>query len=178
MKKMITTILIVLAGIIAFVLIAALFVKKTYIAQGEIIINKPKQEVFDYIKLTKNQDYYSKWVMTDPNMKKTFTGTDGTVGFIYAWDGNKKAGAGEQEIIGIKEGEREDIEVRFKRPFEGVAKMFLSTDSIAPDQTKVIWSSTGGNPYPLNLMHLFIEGMLSKDIETSLVTLKGILEKK
>lgn len=40
--------------------------------------------------------------MTDPNMRKNFKGTDGTVGFCYAWDGNKKAGKGEQEIIALK----------------------------------------------------------------------------
>ena len=35
--------------------------------------------------------------MADPNMKKSYSDIDGTVGFIYAWDGNKEAGKGEQE---------------------------------------------------------------------------------
>lgn len=54
----------------------------------------------------------------DPNMKKDFRGTDGTVGFVYAWDGNKKAGKGEQEIKKITEGERVDVEVRFEKPLK------------------------------------------------------------
>lgn len=36
--------------------------------------------------------------MLDPNMEKEFKGTDGTVGFIYGWNGNKEGGEGEQEI--------------------------------------------------------------------------------
>ena len=41
-------------------------------------------------------DYYSKWVMTDPNKRMTYTGTDGTEGFAAAWDSNiKQAGKGD-----------------------------------------------------------------------------------
>jgi len=82
--------------------VGALFMKKDSLIQCSIIINKPKQEVFNYVKSLMNQEKFSKWVMTDPNMRKNFKGTDGTVGFCYAWDGNKKAGKGEQEIIALK----------------------------------------------------------------------------
>jgi hypothetical protein len=50
-------------------------------------------------------------------MKKEFRGTDGTDGFVYAWDGNKNAGSGEQEIKRITDGDRIDLEIRFARPF-------------------------------------------------------------
>jgi hypothetical protein len=40
--------------------------------------------------------------MMDPDMKKTYRGTDGTVGFVSEWESNKKdVGTGEQEI-GLK----------------------------------------------------------------------------
>ena len=64
--------------------------------------------------------------MLDPQAKKTFTGIDGTVGFIMAWDSkNKEAGKGEQEIKKIAEGQRVDFEIRFEKPFEGVASILL-----------------------------------------------------
>ncbi len=113
----------------------------------------------------------------DPNMKKDFRGTDGTVGFIYAWDGNKKAGKGEQEIKKIAEGERVDIEVRFEKPFEGIATAPIINRSSLSKQTKVKWQMNGKNNYPLNFMNLFMNNMLGKDLETSLTTLKSILEK-
>jgi len=170
-------ILIVIGALVALLLIAALFIKKEYNIVREITINKPKTEVFSYIKHLKNQDNYSKWVRMDPNMKKDFRGTDGTVGFIYAWDGNKKAGKGEQEIKKIAEGERVDIEVRFEKPFEGIATAPIITEAISANETKVKWAMNGKSKYPLNFMNLFMDNMLGKDLETSLTTLKSILEK-
>jgi hypothetical protein len=175
--KILKKVLLVIAIIIAIPLIIALFVKKEYSIVREVTINKPKQEVFNYVKYLKNQDNYSKWVQTDPNMKKDFRGNDGTVGFIYAWNGNSEAGEGEQEIQSITEGERVDVEVRMKRPMEAVNYAPITTEAISDNQTKVKWEFKGKSPYPLNFMNLFVDGLLGKDLEKSLVTLKGILEK-
>lgn len=171
------TILVTIAALIVVLLAMALFVKKEYMIEREIIINKPVREVFDYVKFLRNQDHYSKWVRTDPNMKKDFRGTDGTEGFVYAWDStDKNAGKGEQEIKKITEGEVVDVEVRFERPFEGVAKAPIKTESVSADQTKVRWGMEGKSKYPMNLMNLFMLNMLGKDLETSLSDLKRILE--
>lgn len=175
---MIVKILIGIAVLIAIPLIIALFVKKEYGVDRELVINKPNQQVFDYVKHIKNQDYFSKWVMQDPTMKKDFTGTDGTVGFIYAWDSkDKNAGKGAQEITKISEGKEINMEVRFEKPFAGVAHTYMITDSISPTQTKVKWGMTGKSNWPMNFMNLFIPGMLGKDLDTSLNNLKVILEK-
>ncbi|MGZ8558566.1 MAG: SRPBCC family protein [Chitinophagaceae bacterium] len=177
--RIVKKILILAAFIIAIPLIIALFVKKEYSIQREITINKPQQEVFDYVKYLKNQDNYSKWVMTDPAMKKDFRGTDGTEGFVYAWDSkNKNAGKGEQEITKITEGKRLDIEVRFEKPMEGIAATPIETEAVSENETKVKWGMNGKNKYPMNLMNLFMDNMLGSDLETSLTNLKGILEKK
>src|SRR4051812_17891546 len=113
------TILIIVLLIIAIPLIMAATLSKVYAIEREVTIDKPCKEVFDYIKLIRNSENWSKWVMADPNSKKTSKGTDGTVGFIYGWDSeNKNVGQGEQEIIAIKEGERVDYELRFIKPFE------------------------------------------------------------
>jgi uncharacterized protein YndB with AHSA1/START domain len=175
--KILKKVLLLVIAVIAIVLMAALFVKKEYTVEREITINKPKEHVFHYVRHLKNQDNYSKWVMADPNMKKEFKGTDGTVGFIYAWNGNEDVGEGEEEIKNINEGERVDVEVRFKRPMESVASAPIITESISANQTKVKWAMQGRSSYPFNFMNLFLDGMLGKDMETSLNTLKGILEK-
>src|SRR4051794_15515195 len=89
--------------LIALPFIVGLFSKKEYSVEREIIINKNKQDVFDYILMLKHQNEFSTWAMMDPNMKKEYKGTDGTVGFVSAWDSQvKDVGKGEQEIIGIK----------------------------------------------------------------------------
>lgn len=173
-------IIIVLVSIIVILLIIALFTKKGYNIQRDIIVNKPRSIVFNYIKHIKNQDYYSKWVMTDPDMEKTYKGTDGTVGFIYGWNGNKQAGEGEQEIMNIIEGEKVDLEVRFVRPFEAVAYTPFYTVSISENQTKVSWGMTSSMKYPMNIMLWFLDfdKLLGKDLEISLDNLKSILEQE
>lgn len=173
------SILAIIAILVVLILLVALFVKKEYAIEREITINRPKQEVFNYVRYLKNQDNYSKWVMMDPTMNKNFKGTDGTVGFVYAWDSkNKNAGKGEQEIKNIIEGERVNIEVRFEKPFAGVAQTPIVTQSTGTNQTIVRWGMIGKSKYPMNLMNLFILKLLGKDLELSLTTLKGILENK
>ncbi len=47
-------------------------------------------------------------------MKTEYRGTDGTVGFVSAWDSPvRDAGKGEQEITKIDDGKRIDYELRF-----------------------------------------------------------------
>jgi hypothetical protein len=175
--KILITILLVFLGIIALLLIIALFTRKEYNINREIIINAPQQKVFDYLKQLKNQDNFNKWVMADPSMKREFKGTDGTVGFIYGWNGNKNAGEGEQEIKAITEGKNIETEIRFVRPFAGIAYANMVIESVSDNQTKVTWSNSSEMKYPMNIMVSMIENMLAKDMDTSLTTLKNILEK-
>jgi len=173
-------IVIVLAILFAIPLVVALFVKKDYGVEKEIIIDKPKQEVFDYIRFLKNQDNFSKWATMDPNMKKTYRGTDGTVGFVSAWESdNHDVGAGEQEIIKITEVERIDFELRFMKPFESTESAYMTTESVSENQTKVKWGFSGHMKYPMNLMMLFMnfEKMIGDDLQTGLNKLKTELEK-
>lgn len=175
--KILKKILIVIVIIIAIPLIIALFVPKEYSVERDIVINKPKQEVFNYVKHLKNQDEYSVWVRKDPNMKKSFKGEDGTVGFVYGWDGNNDVGQGEQEIKNITEGEKIDLQLRFKKPMEGQAEAPITTERISDNETKVKWGFNGKSNYPFNFMNLFMDGMLGKDIQESLGNLKRTLEK-
>lgn len=171
---------IVVGIFIAIPLIVALFVKKDYKVEKEIVINKPKTEVFDYIKFLKNQDNYSKWNTIDPNMKKTYRGTDGTVGFIAHWESdNEEVGWGEQEIKNITEGERIDFELRFIKPFEATEPVFMTTQTVGHNQTKVTWGFSGHMDYPFNIWMLFIDlkKMIGDDLQTGLEKLKTQLEK-
>lgn len=179
--KAIKIILLIVVIAIALVLIIAVFVKKEYSVEREITINKPKQEIFDYIKFIKNQNNYSVWVMMDPNMKREFTGTDGTVGFISAWESkNKNVGKGEQTIKKIVEGERIESDLHFIEPFEGMANAYISTDSLrGGNQTSVRWGFHSKMKYPLNIMLLFmdVDKMIGNDLATGLLNLKTLLEK-
>lgn len=107
-----------LVGMIVLALITGLFVDGNYAVEREVTINKPKQQVFDYVKYLKNQNEYSVWAKKDPDMKKEFIGQDGTVGCIQSWTSKvKDVGNGEQKIIKITDGQRIDYELHFIKPF-------------------------------------------------------------
>ena len=178
--NIILTILLVIIGFVALLLIIALFTKKDYLIEREVTVNKPKNDVFRYVRFIKNQDFYSKWVMSDPNMRKNYSGTDGTPGFIYAWDSDQKeTGKGEQEIKRIIDNELIATEIRFEKPFKNISQALMGVNEMGGNQTSVKWSFASSMKYPMNLMLLFIdfEKLLGKDMEASLVRLKGILEK-
>ena len=177
MKKALKIIGIIILVLVGVPLIVALFVKKDLAVEREITINKPKQEVFDYIVLLKNQDNFSYWAKQDPAMKKEFRGTDGTVGFVSAWE-SKKVGVGEQEIKAIVPGERVDYELRFKEPYEATDFAFLTTEAVSETQTKVKWGFSGKMKYPMNLMFLAgMENTLGDQLQGGLNDLKKELEK-
>jgi uncharacterized protein YndB with AHSA1/START domain len=178
--KILKRILFILAGLVALFLIVALFVKKEYAVEREITIDQPRQVVFDYVKFLKNQDHYSKWATMDPDMIKEYRGTDGTVGFVSAWDSKKDdVGKGEQEIKKITDGERLDFELRFIRPFEATDYAYMITEGVSENQTRIKWGFNGKMKYPMNIFLLMMnmDEMLGKDLETGLTNLKSVLEK-
>jgi hypothetical protein len=165
--------------LIALLLFIALFIRKDYAIDQAITVSRTRAEVFDYVRYLKNQDYYSKWVMADPKMARNFTGNDGYVGFIYAWDSqDKDVGAGAQEITAITPGSRMDCEIRFVRPFVSKATTSYILDSLSPYETRIHWTFSGRAAYPTNLMRGFMMRMLRADINSSLKNLKAQVEQK
>ena len=165
--------------LIFLILVVPIFTGKVLSINRSILINKPLPEVFEYIRILKNQDYFSVWASKDPGMKKEYIGVDGTVGFVSAWDSQMKdVGKGEQEIIKIIDGERIDYELRFLKPFKTTNQASFSFKSINESSTIVTWGFTGKMKYPLNLLLLLrdIEGMMALDLQNGLDKLKVLLE--
>lgn len=178
--KILKRILIVLVILIAIPLIIAAFMKKDYHVERSIVVNQPQETVFEYVRCLQNQDHFSVWNMKDPNMKKTYSGTDGEVGFISAWESdNKEVGVGSQEIVKVTPNERIDMKLKFKEPFEAEDKAFFTTTALSENKTKVVWGFDGHMPWPMNIMQLFMDmdEMLGKDLNTGLENLKKELEK-
>jgi Polyketide cyclase / dehydrase and lipid transport len=178
--KIFIGIIIALGCIAVLLLIIGLFVKKDYSVAKEIIVNKSKSVVFEYLKFLKNQNKFSVWASMDPNMKTEYRGTDGTEGFVSAWESeNKNVGKGEQEILKIVNGERIDYEIRFIKPFASTSWANMIVASANENQTRVHWEFTGKMKYPTNLTLLFMnmEKMVGNDLEKGLQNLKTIMDK-
>ena len=169
--------LIAIGVIIAIVLLAAAIMDKDYVVTSEVVINKPKNVVFDYVRMIKNQEKYSKWVMADPNIKMKYSGTDGAVGFKAEWTSEVKGvGVGEQEITKIMDGTGYEAEVRFLKPQRGKLTANVVANAVTDNQTKMVTTLNSSMPYPFNLMIPMIKNMLQKDLDTNGMNLKKILE--
>jgi len=146
--------------------------------EKSIEIRRISADVFDYLRITQNQDNFSVWNMTDPNMKKEHRGEDGKVGFVYAWDStNKNAGAGEQEITAIEEGKRIEYALRFFRPMKNTGTTSFVISGIGNGCSFVTWTFDSPSKFPMVLFAPIFKKMLGKDLEKGLVNLKRILEK-
>jgi uncharacterized protein YndB with AHSA1/START domain len=179
--RLIKTVLLVAAGFLATLLVTAAFLKKDLAIERQITIERPKAEVFAYIKMLKNQNKFSKWANIDPAMKSTFHGKDGAVGAVSAWESeHESVGVGEQEIKSIVEGQKIEYELRFKKPMEATDQAYMITESAGPNATVVKWGFRSHMGFPGNLVLIFmnLEQMLSADLDTGLYNLKKILEKR
>jgi len=172
-------VLYILLGIVVLIAILAALAPKTYNVSRSIQISRPKAEVFNYLKYLKKQDEWSPWAKRDPNMEQKFTGTDGEVGAISYWNGNKEVGEGEQELTKIIDGERIESELRFLKPWKSESDAYLVTESIDASTTKVTWGFSGHNKFPMSIMMLFMnmDKMIGKDFEEGLSSLKEKMER-
>ena len=170
--------LFILGVLVVIVLLLAFMAPKSYDVFRTIEISKPKSEVFEYLKYLDKQQEWSPWAKKDSNMQRKLTGTDGEVGAISYWNGNKDVGEGEQEITKIVEGERVEGELRFFKPWTSTSDCYLKTETTPKNTTQVTWGFSGKNKFPMSIMMLFMsmDKMVGKDFEEGLQTLKSKLE--
>ncbi|MES2591580.1 MAG: SRPBCC family protein [Bacteroidota bacterium] len=170
-------ILIVLLCLIVLPFIIAIFIPRSYTVSVSETINQPRQVVYDYVRILNNQKNYSIWVMEDKDLNPEIVGTDGTLGAIQKWNSKlENVGEGEQEITALTI-DRMDVDLRFKRPFEGNAKAGYTFKAVNETQTVITAEFYSNTPYPFNLpSYIFGKKMITEAQTTNLQNLKRILE--
>jgi uncharacterized membrane protein len=157
----------------------ALYTPETLKTEEKIIIKKPVEEVYNYLKQVKNQSHYSYWASGDINIEKNFFGTDATEGFIMEWKGNSsKIGAGTLELLTLHKNTRLDFKVHLNSPFECIGEAYFTTRPIDSYNTEVVINFNGKVLYPYNMVLWFydLNRELEKSLNASLTTLKYVLE--
>jgi uncharacterized membrane protein len=149
--------------------------KKEMVINSEIVIDRPKDEVWNYVKLLRNQEDYNTWIRQDPNIKMNYKGTDGTHGFIAAWESRTRMGDGEQEIIKVDEGESYEAELRFRR-HENTTHIKTTLDPVENSKTRVSIVMSATPSFPMNLMVHIMKKVLKKDMDKNSANLKRVLE--
>ena len=135
--KIVKKLLLVIAILVALPLVAALFIPRSYVVEVSENIQRPKQEIYDYMRMLKTQEEYSVWLKPDPNLKPVITGEDGSVGAMQSWESEvEDVGSGTQTIIGLTE-DSVVVALNFIKPFEGKARAATVFQAVSANETKV-----------------------------------------
>ncbi len=174
---MIKIILILIGLAIAVILGLAASKPDTFRVVRRATIKAPPERVFSAINDFHQWPQWSPWEKLDPAMKRVHSGTASGAGAAYAWEGNKKVGAGSMEILESMPWSRIKIKLDFIRPFEGHNTADFTLEPEASN-TVVTWAMQGPAPFISKLMQVFMsmDTMIGKDFEEGLDNLRRISE--
>lgn len=153
-----------------------LFAKKDYHLERSIEIDAPLELVYAQVQYFEHFATWSPWADLDPGMQTSVEGTDGAVGAVYQWAGNKDVGKGKQTLTAVAP-DRLDFKVEFSEPFESTSPtyfLFQENDK----KTTVTWAFDMHIAFPWNGLAIFtdIDAGVGKDYAKGLENLKRVCE--
>ncbi len=174
---MLTTILLIIAGLIAVFLIAAARQPDHFTYSRSIVIAAPASAAFPYFNNMRKWQEMSPYVRLDPSAKYTFSGPESGVGAKIAWDGNGQVGAGSMIIEESKPNDTVRLRLAFLRPF-ACNNTVLFTLQESGGQTTVTWAMSGQSKFITKAMGVLInmDKMCGKQFEEGLANLKRLTE--
>jgi len=112
-------------------------------------------------------------------MKKTFGGSAKGVGATYAWDGDKKAGAGAMAITEAKAPGKLALDLTMIRPFPAANRVEFFLTALE-DGTRTAWVMSGPQPFMARVMSVFLnmDQLIGRDFEKGLARLKAAVEEE
>lgn len=173
------TILKILGGIlllvIAYAVIAMLAFSKDYHYEKSIVINAPKEKVWQYVSSLKGYNMWDPFSKADKNIVITYSGTSGQIGDSYHWKGNKDVGEGEQTIKEIVPMDKVVTDLHFIEPWEGNSTV---TFILTPEGsgTKVTWAMDNELTPMMKIMKPMMNGQMDKMFGQGLDNLKKLAE--
>jgi uncharacterized protein YndB with AHSA1/START domain len=119
---------------------------------------------------------WSPWEDVDPELRREYSGPDSGVGARYAWEGNRKAGKGEMEILGSTP-ERIDVRLTFEKPWKANNQVAFELTP-AGETTGVTWRMSGTTRGFAAVFNRFVsmDRMVGGDFEKGLARLKAAAE--
>lgn len=170
--------LLVLLLIIVAILLYATTRPNSFHVERSITINAPAEKIVPLVDDFHQWPRWSPWENLDPNMKRTISGAPSGPGAMYAWDGNRKVGAGRMEITEERKPTHVGINLEFIRPMTGTNP---TSFDFTPEGsgTRVNWVMDGPMPYISKVMCIFMsmDKMVGGDFDKGLAKLKAEAEK-
>lgn len=168
--------------VVGFIVILAVFLGYVSTREGKFhyersdYIQAPADKIFPYISNFKMGGLWNPFEKKDPNMKKTYTGTDGQVGSVLEFDGNREAGSGTLEMLKIVPNELVVMKLTMTKPMkaENIIEYKLTPDA---GVTRFTWSMSGDGGFMGKLVNVFIdcEKMIAGPMLQGIADLKTVV---
>lgn len=171
-------ILYILIAIVVLIAILAMIAPKQMKMERSTVVNVSQEKAYNALKSLEIQNKWSVWGQKDPNQENEYRGTDGEVGAVHYWKGNKDVGEGEQEIKELHPNELIKTELRFLKPFQATNDAWFEIKEVDANSSEVSWGFSGDLKFPMTVMMMFMnmEKTLGKDFETGLANFKAYIE--
>lgn len=141
----------------------------TYTVERSRTIDAPADQVYALIEDFRSWPRWSPWEDVDPDLQRSYSGPPAGPGAVYAWSGNRKAGAGRMEIVAAERPTLVEIALDFDKPFKSSNRTsFVLTPQ--GDRTEVLWRMVGPRPLLMKVFGLFfsMEKLVGGDFEKGL----------
>jgi hypothetical protein len=149
-----------------------------YVVERSTTIKAPAGTVYAEIADFHRWRQWSPWEELDPDLERTYSGSDSGTGAVYEWSGNRRAGQGRMEITNTADAENVTISLNFIKPFKSSS---TTTFRLTPDgeSTHVTWTMTGPMTLMLRVFGIFksMDKLIGPDFEKGLDRLKTVAER-
>ena len=144
----------------------------TIVVERDERIQVPPAELLPYLRELPRWSEWSPWEGLDPAMAREYTGTPGEVGSTYAWEGNRKAGAGSMRIESV-DADGVGIHLEFSRPFRSSNELRFA---LRPEDggTRVVWRMETPRTFMSRFFNM--EKLIGPDFERGLKQLRQVAE--
>ncbi|WP_298460159.1 SRPBCC family protein [uncultured Cellulomonas sp.] len=145
----------------------------SYRVERSTIVDAPPEAVYPHLADFRRWTSWSPWEGVDPTMTRTYSGADAGAGAVYAWTGNRKAGAGRMTITEVTPPWRVAVDLRFDKPFRSRSETVFTVEP-AGAGCRVTWTMTGPMSVGTRLMSLVksMDALIGPDFEKGLAHLK------
>ncbi|MBT2622994.1 SRPBCC family protein [Chryseobacterium sp. ISL-6] len=175
MKTILKILGILIVLVILYAVFAMLAFSKDYHFERSVVINAPKEKVWQFAGSTKAFNSWNPFIKPDKNITITYSGTSGEVGDSYSWKGNKDVGEGQQTVTAVVPNEKITSKLHFIKPFEGeaTANFILTPEG---NGTKVTWTMDNELNTMMKIMKPMMESQMGKTFDQGLGDLKKLAE--
>lgn len=165
-------------AVITFFAFLHAWAKKEYDVSRTIVINKPREEVFNFVRQLKKQPLWNPLFARDPEAVMKYKGDDGKVDSSFYWKGNSRVGEGVQRIVKVKQRRVLETKILFIKPFKFNALTYYGVKDLEEEKCKIVWGVKGHLAFPLTIISLVYtpDKVLGKKFENGLKNLKHLLE--